>query len=179
MRSRTLSGLFMIEFVLHPNGNELRRGVYSASEWFQFIQDTHSKGFCDTFSLTSADVFDDEYKQSVSPHHSVGPTLEFASVGQRTESDKWKNAGWLCTFIKSPDALFSFRGTDEKLEYSEYTIYTGVHMVECNCICPRETLVPVLASFLTSPQIEPDENWLYFDDAFMTHSTYKARQNSG
>ena len=167
----------MIEFVLHSDGNELRRGVYSSSEWIQSIQEIHSKGFCDTFSLTSANVYDTEYKRSASPHHSVGPTLEFASTGQRTESKKWKIAGWLCTLIGSPVDIFSFRGTDGLLKYEEYSIYTGVHIVECNCIFPLTALTPVLATFLAAPQIETDENWLCFADVFMTHSTYKNRQN--
>ena len=169
----------MIEFVLHSNGNELRRGVYSSNEWFQFIQELHAKGFCETFSLTSAHVFDNEYKSNVSPHHSVGPTLEFASTGQRTESQKWKNAGWVCTLIKSPVDIFSFRRTNEIREYGEYSIYTGVHIVESNCIFPPDKLIPVLATFLVAPQIETDENWLCFDEVFMSHTDYMARQNGG
>lgn len=63
------------------------------------------------------------------------------------------------------------------LEYGEYSIYTGVHIVERNCIWPLEKLVPVVATFLVAPAIETDGNWLNFGDAFMTHSTYIARQN--
>lgn len=169
----------MMQFVLHSDGREFRRGLYSSIEWFQAIQEIHSKEFCCTFSMTPEEVFDNDYKRSTSPHHSVGPTLELASVGQKTEADKWQNAGWLCSFIKSSVEISSFRGSDEILQYQEYSIYTGVHIVESNCIFALERLTPVLASFLATPQIETNEDWLDYDDVFMTHGSYYARQNGG
>lgn len=165
----------MIQFVLHSSGHEHRRGAYTAQNWLQIIEQLYSKG---TFSLTSAKVFDNEYKQAVSAYHSIGPTLEFASVGKQIDPNQWQDAGWLCTHIESSSEIFSFRGTDEPLQHCEYSIYTGVHIVESHCIYPIGRLAPVLDAFLKQT-MKIDEHWLEFDNVFMTHDTYKTRRYGG
>lgn len=165
----------MAEFILHAASlRELGRGVHSANEWLRMIEQIHSKGFCDTFSLTPSEVFENECRTAKSPHHSVGPTLEFTSIGKKIDTNKWENVGWLCSFIKSSTEMTSFRTVTGSHQHAEYSIYTGVHMVESNCICSLEQLVAILDEFLTEQTICETEHWLEFDRAFMTHDMYQA-----
>ena len=164
----------MTELVLHATSrDELERGMHPANEWLRLIEQIHSKGFCSTFSLTPSEVFENEYKTAKNPHHSVGPTLEFTSIGKKTDANQWENAGWLCTFIKSRTEIFSFRTVVGPHQHDEYSIYTGVHIVESNCICSLEQLIPVLDEFLIERTVCKTENWLEFDCVFMTHDMYQ------
>lgn len=168
----------MAEFVLHSH-KELDRGVYSTNEWIQLIKQIHSKGFCSTLSLTPTDVFDNEYQTSKNAHHCVGPTLEFASVGKMSDDKSWGNAGWLCTFIKSKTEMFSFRPTSGPIQHAEVSIYTGVHIVESNCICSLDQLMPALQVFLTEQTYRAGDIWLEFNDVFMTHEIYENYRGGG
>jgi hypothetical protein len=161
----------MIEFVLHTGISALEREQQSATTWLAKIEEINSRGFCDTLSLCSAELYDGKYMLTSNRHHSIGPMLEFASIGKRL-GEKWENAGWLCTFIESATEIYSLRSDLSDVNYGEYSIYTGVHVLAENCICPLSRFESVIEVFLNSQTRDDREDWLEFSDVFMTYEMY-------
>ena len=166
----------MREFVLHTSTTELARCVRTSSEWLELIQNTHQKGVCDTFSLTLSDTFDNEYSIARRNHHAIGPMLEIASIGRR-QGESWVSAGWLCTFITTEREIHSLCNEPEHISHSEFSVYTGVHIVAENCLHPLPTLVDPVGSFLQQQTRDPNFDWLDFNLVFMTHEMYREYQN--